>query len=291
MKGEIINLIENGKNISNDSELCDLFNGFFSNIISELNIPKRYQCFLNDMDSDSILSVLNAFKNHPSIKNIKSKKLNSTFSFENTYTDVVMKVINNLNVAKTCQVNDIPAKVTKINKDIFANFITEHFNNCIANGEFPDELKQADVIPVHNKNEKCNKTNYRPVSILSNISKIYEKLLYDQLSKYFDCLLATNQCGFRKGFSSQYCLLVMLEKFKEAIDRGNQFGALLTDLSKAFDCIDQKLLIAKLSEYDVSSSVLDVISSYLKHRTQRTKINDCFSTRSNIEYGVPQRSI
>ena len=233
MKGEKINHIETGKNISNDTELCDIFNGFFSNIISELNIPEKYQCFLTDMDSDSILSVLNAFKNHPSIKNIKSKKLNSTFSFENTYTDVVMKVINNLNVANTCQVNDIPTKVIKINKDIFANFITDHFNYCIANGEFPDELKHTDVIPVHKKNEKCNKTNYRPVSILTNNSKIYEKLLYGQLSKYFDSLLATNQCGFRKGFSSQYCLLVMLEKLKEAINTRNQFGALLIDLSKA----------------------------------------------------------
>ena len=83
----------------------------------------------------------------------------------------------------------------------------------------------------------------------------------------------------------------MLKKFKQAIDRGNQFSALLTDLLKAFDCIDHKLLIAKLSEYGVSSSALNVISSYLKHRTQRTKINDCFSTRSNIEYGVPQGSI
>ena len=219
------------------------------------------------MDSDSVPSVLNTFENHPNINNIKSKKFNSTFSFENTYTDVVMKVINNLNVAKTCQVNDIPTKVIKINKDIFANFITDHFNYCIANGEFPDELKHADVIPVHKKNEKCNKTNYRPVSILTNISKIYEKLLYDQLSKYFDSLLATNQCEFRKGFSSQYCLLVMLEKFKEAIDRGNQFGTLLTDLSKAFDCIDHKLLIAKLYEYGVSSSALNIISSYLEHRT------------------------
>ena len=114
LKGEKINLIENGKNISNDTELCDIYNGFFSNIISELNIPKKYECFLNDMDSYSILSVLNAFKNHPNVKNIKSKKLNSTFSFESTYTDVVMKVINNLKVAKTCQVNDIPAKVIKI---------------------------------------------------------------------------------------------------------------------------------------------------------------------------------
>ena len=83
----------------------------------------------------------------------------------------------------------------------------------------------------------------------------------------------------------------MLEKFKEAIDRGNQFGALLTDLSKAFDCIDHKLLIAKLYEYRVSSSALNMISSCLKHRTQWIKINDSFSTRSNIEHGVPQGSI
>ena len=81
-------------------------------------------------------------------------QFNWTFSFENTYTDVVIKVLNNLNVAKTCQVNDIPAKVIK---GIFANFITDHFKYCIAYGEFPDELKQADVIPVHKKNEKCNK--------------------------------------------------------------------------------------------------------------------------------------
>ena len=138
----------------------------------------------------------------------------------------------------------------------------------VAYEELPDELKHTGVIPVHKKNEKSDKTNYRSVSILTNISKIYEKLLYNQLSKYFDSLLAINQCRFREGFSSQYCLLVMLEKFKEAVDRGNQFGALSTDLSKAFDCIDHKILIAKLYEYGVSSSALNIISFYLKHRKQ-----------------------
>ena len=83
----------------------------------------------------------------------------------------------------------------------------------------------------------------------------------------------------------------MLEKFKEAVDRGNQFGALLTIFLKAFDCIDHKILIAKLYEYGLSSSALNIISSYLKHRKQRTKINDCFSARLTIEYDVPQCSI
>ena len=65
---------------------------------------------------------------------------------------------------------DIPTKVIKMNENIFTNFITDHFNYCIAYGEFPDELKHADVIPVHKKNRNCDKTNYRPVSILPNIS-------------------------------------------------------------------------------------------------------------------------
>ena len=85
------------------------------------------------------------------IKNIKSKNFNLIFSFENTYTDVVVKVINNLNVAKSCQMNDIPTKVIKINKDIFTNFIMDHFNYFIAYGEFPDELKHPDIIPIHKK--------------------------------------------------------------------------------------------------------------------------------------------
>ena len=118
---------------------------FFSIIVSELNIPKKYHCFLNDMNSDYVLSVLNAFENHPSIKNIKSKKFNSTFSFENTYSDVVMKIINNLNVAKSCQMNNIPIKVIKMKKDIFDNFITGGFNYCSAYGKLSDYLKHLDV--------------------------------------------------------------------------------------------------------------------------------------------------
>ena len=83
----------------------------------------------------------------------------------------------------------------------------------------------------------------------------------------------------------------MIEKFRESIDKGHQFGALLTDLSKAFDCIDHKLLIAKLYSYGISLSSINLLSSYLSNRTQRIKINDCFSLRNEIEYGVPQGSI
>ena len=115
--------------------------------------------------------------------------------------------------------------------------------------------------------------------------------MYNQLYEYFDNILFPSQCGFRKGYSAQHCLLVMIEKFKEAIDRGYEFGALLTDFSKAFDCINHPFLMAKLYNYGVSPLSINTIFSYLNNRTHRVKINECFSERSRIEHGVPQGSI
>ena len=115
--------------------------------------------------------------------------------------------------------------------------------------------------------------------------------MYNQLYEYFDNILFPSQCGFRKGYSAQHCLLVMIEKFKEAIDRGYEFDALLTDFSKAFDFINHPFLMAKLYNYAVSPLSINTIFSYLNNRTYRTKINECFSERSRIEHGVLQGSI
>ena len=116
--------------------------------------------------------------------------------------------------------------------------------------------------------------------------------MYNQLYDYFDNMqLFPSQRGFRKGYSAQHCLLVMIEKFNEAIDRGNYFGALLTELSKAFDCITHPLLIAKMYSYGASPLSINMIFSYLNNRTHRTRIKECFSETSRIEHGVPQGSI
>ena len=196
-----------------------------------------------------------------------------------------------MNVHKTWQLKDIPTKIIKINSYIFANLICLHFSYCIDTGEFPQEFKNADIIPGHKKKEKSDKTNYRPVSVLPNVSKIYEKIIYNQLYDYFDKILLPGQCEFRKGYSSLNCLLAMLGNFKKSADDGNEFGALLTNLSKPFDCIDHKLLIAKLFCYGVSPSALNLIHSYLSNRTQRIEINNSFNRRSSIEYGVPKGSV
>ena len=98
-------------------------------------------------------------------------------------------------------------------------------------------------------------------------------------------------CGFRKGYCTQYCLMVMLEKLKKALDGKHKFGALLTDLSKAFDCLNHELLIAKLDAYGFNNATLNLILSYLTGRKHRTKVNHQFSGWTDITSGIPQGSI
>ena len=91
-----------------------------------------------------------------------------------------------------------------MNSDILPKFICKHFNYCIDGGKFPNELKHAELVPVHKKNCKRDKENYRPVSLLSKFSKVYEKILHSQLYNYFENILFPSQCGFRKGYSTQH---------------------------------------------------------------------------------------
>ena len=204
----------------------------------------------------------------------------------------VEKVINNLSIVKTCQKDNILTKVIKMNNDIFAGFIAKDFNNCVGKGVFSDDLEHADVTPVHKMKDRNDNTNYRSVIIRTNVSKIYENLIYNQLSDSFDDILSPSQCGFCKGYCTQHCLLVMFEKIKETVGKSNEFVCLLADLWKIFDFIDHELLIAKLFRYGVSLSSLHLIFSYLSNPTQRVKIKiSCSNKKSNIEYGVPLGSI
>ena len=182
-----------------------------------------------------------------------------------------------LSIVKACLKDDIPTKVIKMNKDIFAGFAAKDFNDCADKDVFPDELKHADATSIYRRKGKCDKTSYRPVIILRNISKIYEKLISNQLYDYFDAIISPIQCGFCKGHSTQHCLLVMLEKSKESVEKVCEFGVLSTCLSNAFDCIDHKLLIAKLFRYVALPSSLNLIFSYLSNRTQRAKTKTSYS--------------
>ena len=169
--------------------------------------------------SDPVLKAITKYRSHPSIKAIKEQcNTNLYFSFSQIGHDEIMKELNNLDTNKAIQNTDIPTKLIKENSDIFANFIFENLNNCISHSIFPTSMKNAIITPVHKKGPKTSKDNFRPVSILRNISKIYEGVMFKQMSEFFEPILSKYQCGFRKGFSAQHVLLGMLEKWKSAVD-------------------------------------------------------------------------
>ena len=242
---------------------------------------------------DTLMKAIMKYRCHPSIIAIKEKcNSNFSFSFSQVECDEIMKEISRLNINKATQSTDIPTKLIKELLNIFADFIFENHNNCISSFVFPSYLKNTIITPAHKKGPKTSKDNYRPVSILSNISKIYERLMFKQISEYFEPSCRNfNVVFFRAGYSAQHCLLSMLEKWKSAVDNKKTFGALLTDLSKAFDCLSHDLLLAKLNAYGFNLPALRLIQSYLSKRKQRTKINSEFSSWEEILFGIPQGSI
>ena len=132
----------------------------------------------------------------------------------------------------------------------------------------------ANVTPVYKKGNRSEKDNYRPVSILLNLSKNFERCLCKQISTFFEDIISNYQCGIRKVHSAQHCLLALIEKWKQSVDYGKAFWALLTNLSKAFDCLPHSLFIAKLKVYRFENNSLNLVNDYLSHRFQRAKIGN-----------------
>ena len=152
-------------------------------------------------------------------------------------------------------------------------------------------LKLANITPVHKKDEQADKENYRPVSVLPLLSKIFERLIYDQLKEYLDQYLNSSLCGFRKVHSTQHALFRLLQEWQNELDKTGFVGTILMDLSKAYDCLPHDLLIAKFEAYGIGKSRLNLSLNYLSNRKQRKKVNSSYSDWYEIIRGVPQGSI
>ena len=213
------------------------------------------------------------------------------FHFSESNEGDISSKIANLNINKPTTFTNIPAKILVETSDIISPFLTRINNDVKLQSLFPNPLKLADLTPTHKREETTVTDNYRAVSILPSVSKIFERDMEEQIFSYMEKLFSPFLCGFRKGFSTQHCLMVMLESWKRGLDQRKEVGALLTDLSKAFDCLNHELLIAKLEAYGFDDSSLNYIYSYLSDRKQRTKINNSFSSWCDIKSGVPQGSI
>ena len=280
--------------VRDDAKVSDFFNNFFGNAVKKLNIEPYKPSHESSMTTnDPIMGILEKYESHPSVLKIKEMCSNhsNSFSFKPTNMKIVTEEIYNLNDSKASPIDSIPSKLLKENSNIFAPKIVIDFNSSIRTGIFPKNQKLADVTPIFKQLDKHYKSNYRPVSILSALSKVSEKLMFYQINDYMKDKLSLFLCGFRKGMSAQNCILFMIEKWRKYLDSNKKAGVLLTDLSKAFDCLVHDLLIAKLHAYGFDYVSLKLIYSYLSNRFQRVRINASFSSWKDILSGVPQGSI
>ena len=192
---------------------------------------------------------------------------------------------------KAAGTDNIPPKILKDAIRVIVSPLTQLFNSSINETHFPTKLKYANVIPLFKKDSNTDKTNYRPISILPSISKVFERLMFRQITSYIDTIISPYLCGFRKGYSPQHALLRLKDNLNKSLDKNEMVGLVMMDLSKAFDCIPHDLLIAKMHAYGFDKSSLKLVYSYLKGRQQRVKINAEYSSWKDILSGVPQGSV
>ena len=244
-------------------------------------------------ETNPIERAIKEFKNHPSIINI-NKNIPKTTNFEFSQVDIdsIQKMIDNLDSKKSGTFGGIPTNCLKGVSDISAKFLNSVWNNEVLKDlNFANGLKLADIVPVFKKDDSTLVKNYRPVSLLPIISKIFERIMLNQVTDYMNEYLSPHLCGYRKGFSMQTALSSLFEKWKQVLDSKGYGTAVLMDLSKAFDTINHERLIAKLHAYGFTKKSLTIIFNYLSDRWKHVKIDSSFSSWSELIQGIPQGSV
>jgi hypothetical protein len=262
----------NGK-LCEDPKICaNSFNHFFTNIGSTLDkkiapsninplqfIPKNYtvNLFLSPATEQEIIEIINSLKNCA--------------------------------VGWDC----FPASIFKENKDCFSNILKHIVNLSLEQGIFPKELKIANIIPIFKSGETDSVGNYRPVSLLSTVSKVFERAFYSRLSSFIkqQKILYELQFGFREGHSTHMAIIQLLENIITSLDKGEYSAAIFLDFSKAFDTVNHAILLDKLNHYGIRGISNLWVKSYLQNRTQYCTLGGEKSNTTTITCGVPQGSI
>ena len=260
-------LIENNTYITNFKEKTKVFNKFFALQCRPLDIP-------------SFLPTFHSLTN------------NCLDSITFTITDIV-SIIEKLDSKKAHGFDGISISMIKICPSEVSFPLSLIFKKCFESGSFPSEWKKANVQPIHKKNSRQSKSNYRPISLLPIFSKILEKLIFDKMYSFFteNDLLSKNQSGFRPGDSTINQLLAITTEIYKAFDKYQETRAVFLDISKAFDKVWHDGLCFKLKQNGIGGNLLNMLKDFLSNRKQRVVLNGVESDWENIYAGVPQGSV
>ena len=265
-------IVWNNVEYLNDLDIANAFNNFFCSIAKDL---------------DDNLPISNADPLHY----LKRNYLTS-FYLSPVSSSEYLSITQNLKIKKQ-DVNNISIPIFKTYAVTFIDVLRDIINLAFSSGIFPDSLKIAYTTPIFKKGDKSNITNYRPISILPFVSKIFEKCLHQRLLHFLSSnqILTINQYGFLRGKSTEDATLKLIENLHNSLN--SKFSAIniFIDFQKAFDTLNHTILIKKLEAYGICHFPLKLIASYLQNRKQYVKINNTFSSVGDITFGVPQGSV
>lgn len=263
-----------------------------NNIISsKLAIVNHFNSFFTDIGPKLSQQIL-APKNK-SFKSYLKNKFNHVFKFSNIDTPIISKIIDDLAPKSSSGYDGISTKLLKTVKNVLISPLTIIVNQMLNTGIFPDKLKIAKVTPVYKKDDETLFTNYRPISLLPTISKIFEKVIFKQIYNYFHMnkLFFNAQYGFREGHSTELAALELVDRITLDMDNMKTPISIFLDLSKAFDTLDHHILLEKLYYYGLRDTEYKLMDSYLTGREQFVEMDNVKSTTLPLTTGVPQGSI
>lgn len=290
MTWNIINS-ETGRSCNRDS---DYSLAIGDNIVnSDTQVATAFEHFFADVPVSTTKSLNSSPADAESLLRENVSVCDFEFNFQYVTCKDIIKTFHTLNVKKTADLWGHSVDVAKSIIAIVAPSLAVIFNDCIDRGEFPDLMKNSKIIPLFKSGSKSDPTNYRPISVLPTFSKIFEKLILEQMQRFFNKhkLLHNKQFGFTRGRSTTDAGVELLGHIYNAWEDKCDALGIFCDLSKAFDCVLHETLIRKLHHYGIRNASLDLLTSYLSDRIQRVDVNGKRSPGSVVRMGVPQGSI
>lgn len=283
---------ETGKNKSSNIKTIQLKtpNG---ETISKSEVAQEFETFFSDIP----IKTTEALHSSPSkAETFLSKYVDpcsTKFEFEHISPEIIVESFKQIKIKSSEDLWGMSMKVCTPIIVTLAPHLALLFNKCLDEGTFPDLMKESKVIPLFKAGDTKDPGNYRPVSILPVLSKVFEKILMNQLLRHFNLnkIFHPQQFGFTKGRSTADAGISLIQHIFEAWEERKDAIGIFCDLSKAFDCVDHQTLITKLIHYGIKDKALELLKSYLFGRVQKVFVNGNTSPGSRVQMGVPQGSI